>query len=90
MGLQPWPRGDERRLGDCALAAQHARDQNRGLNTAGYVTGYRGSPARAAASGYAKLLAYKDEYEVARLLTRPALKQGSGESCQQAAPLFAR
>ena len=39
------------------------------------VMGQSGPLARAAARGYAKLLAYKDEYEVARLLTRPALKQ---------------
>ncbi len=31
--------------------------------------------ARAVARNYAKLLAYKDEYEVARLLTQPALEQ---------------
>jgi indolepyruvate ferredoxin oxidoreductase len=31
--------------------------------------------ARAAARVYAKLLAYKDEYEVARLLTQPALEE---------------
>jgi indolepyruvate ferredoxin oxidoreductase len=34
-----------------------------------------GPLARAAARAYAKLLAYKDEYEVARLLTQPALRE---------------
>jgi indolepyruvate ferredoxin oxidoreductase len=39
------------------------------------VAGQAGPLALAAARGYAKLLAYKDEYEVARLLTQPALAQ---------------
>jgi indolepyruvate ferredoxin oxidoreductase len=38
------------------------------------VIGQTGPLARTTARGYAKLLAYKDEYEVARLLTLPALE----------------
>ena len=39
------------------------------------VVGQSGPLARAAARAYAKLLAYKDEYEVARLLTLPSLQR---------------
>jgi indolepyruvate ferredoxin oxidoreductase len=37
--------------------------------------GESGPLARAMARAYARLLAYKDEYEVARLLTQPALQE---------------
>ena len=60
---------------DQALAERYTRLVDRVAVRETEVMGRSDSLARAAARGYAKLLAYKDEYEVARLLTRPALQQ---------------
>lgn len=60
---------------DAALAARYRRLVDRVALRETEVAGQAGPLALAAARGYAKLLAYKDEYEVARLLTQPALTQ---------------
>jgi indolepyruvate ferredoxin oxidoreductase len=60
---------------DAALAERYRRLLDRVSAREAEVVGQSGPLARAAARAYAKLLAYKDEYEVARLLTRPALQQ---------------
>jgi len=60
---------------DGALAERYRQLVDRVSAREAEVMEQSGPLARAAARGYAKLLAYKDEYEVARLLTRPALKQ---------------
>jgi len=60
---------------DGALAERYRQLVDRVSAREAEVMGQSGPLARTAARGYAKLLAYKDEYEVARLLTRPALKQ---------------
>ncbi len=60
---------------DAALARRYRQLVDRVSAREAEVIGQSGPLARAAARAYAKLLAYKDEYEVARLLTRPALAQ---------------
>jgi indolepyruvate ferredoxin oxidoreductase len=60
---------------DGALAERYRRLVDRVSAREAEVVGQSGPLARAAARAYAKLLAYKDEYEVARLLTLPSLQQ---------------
>jgi indolepyruvate ferredoxin oxidoreductase len=60
---------------DAALAERYRGLVDRVSAREAEVLGQSGPLARAAARAYAKLLAYKDEYEVARLLTRPVLQQ---------------
>jgi indolepyruvate ferredoxin oxidoreductase len=60
---------------DAALAKRYRLLVDRVSAREAEVVGQSGALARAVARAYAKLLAYKDEYEVARLLTRPALQQ---------------
>jgi indolepyruvate ferredoxin oxidoreductase len=60
---------------DAGLASRYRQLVDRVAVREAEVTGQCGPLARAAARAYAKLLAYKDEYEVARLLTQPSLQQ---------------
>jgi indolepyruvate ferredoxin oxidoreductase len=59
---------------NAALADRYRGLVNRVAAGEAAVIGQTGPLARTTARGYAKLLAYKDEYEVARLLTEPALE----------------
>ena len=54
---------------------QHARDKRAGLNTAGYITGYRGSPI-AGIEGQCKRA--QTELEEANILFQPALNEDLG------------
>ena len=58
---------------NAALATRYRALVDRVAAREAVVIGQPGPLARSSARGYAKLLAYKDEYEVARLLTLPAL-----------------
>jgi indolepyruvate ferredoxin oxidoreductase len=60
---------------DAALAQRYRLLVARVAAREAEVVGRSGPLTRATARAYAKLLAYKDEYEVARLLTGPALQQ---------------
>jgi indolepyruvate ferredoxin oxidoreductase len=60
---------------DAALAKRYRLLVDRVSAQEAEVVGQSGALARAVARAYARLLAYKDEYEVARLLTQPALQQ---------------
>jgi indolepyruvate ferredoxin oxidoreductase len=60
---------------NAALAERYCALVNRVVAREASVIAQSGLLARATARAYAKLLAYKDEYEVARLLTQPALQK---------------
>ena len=57
------------------MLMQKARDRAAGLNTAGLVTGYRGSPLGAVDMQMARA---KKHLEAADVLFQPGLKRGSG------------
>jgi len=60
---------------NAALADRYGQLVNMVAKTEGTFGGQSGDLARAVARGYFKLLAYKDEYEVARLLSHPDFLQ---------------
>ncbi len=82
---------------NAALARRH-RDRVAAIRRAEAAIGKNEELARAVAINYAKLLAYKDEYEVARLFVDPAFKTGLDETFDGktalkfhlSPPLFAR
>ena len=64
---------------DSALAERYSALVERAAAVEKEVTGAAGPLAEAVARGYFKLLAVKDEYEVARLLSDPAFHHGLAE-----------
>src|SRR5579875_1751284 len=81
-----------------ARLAQRYRDRVNAIRPVEAAIGKGEQLTRAVAINYAKLLAYKDEYEVARLFTHPSFRAGLYETFEGkpslvfhlAPPLFAR
>jgi indolepyruvate ferredoxin oxidoreductase len=78
---------DLSRYQNAAYAARYRRIVDRVREAERRTRGDSEALTRAVATQYARLLAYKDEYEVARLLTDPALKRQLAQTFEPGAKL---